>query len=536
MKKIGLIYFFTVWAVAALAQQKRPNMVVIMADDMGFSDIGAYGSEIATPNIDRLAAKGVRLKQFYNTGRCCPTRASLLTGLYAHNTGMGFMTGFDQGVEGYKGDLNKKSVTIAEVLKPAGYATYMSGKWHVSSNIRPKGSKENWPLQRGFDRYFGILQGSASYFTPKTLTTGNKLIQAGKDFYLTDAIADSASVYINDHAKTRAAQPFFLYVAFTAPHWPLHAKGSDIRKYMTLYEKGWDKLREERYQRQLKLGVLEKNTVMSNREDTVPAWKDIPAKEKPVWIKRMATYAAQIDAMDQGIGRIMQSLKANGFDDNTMIIFMSDNGGCAEYLSSKDASLDALGTDESYESYRGNWANLSNTPFRLYKTRVHEGGIHTPFIVSWPGHTAANGSVLSNSPAHIIDLMPTFIEAAGAVYPKTYKGETIHPLNGLSLLSLFKGEKLQDRILYWEHEGNRALRDGRWKLVSKGSEKAPYTGKWELYDLVDDPTERNNLASQNPQKVKELDALWNKWAQENHVFPVLGTTMKQRGADFPRAH
>ncbi len=533
MKKLAITLFTLLITFTIKAQQSRPNIVVIMADDMGFSDISSYGSEIATPNIDDLSSKGVRLKQFYNTGRCCPTRASLLTGLYPHNTGMGYMTGYDQNVPGYRGDLNKNSITIAEALKPAGYNNYMVGKWHVSSNIRPDGSKENWPLQRGFDRYFGILQGSASYFTPKTLTTGNKLIKASKDFYLTDAIADSASSFIKNHDKKN---PFFMYVAYTAPHWPLHAKEADVKKYMKLYEQGWDELRKQRYAKQIRLGIIDKSTKLSSREDSVKAWAAIPQAEKAVWVKRMAIYAAQVDCMDQGIGRILGSLKESGYADNTMVIFMADNGACAEFLSSKDKSIEKLGTDESYESYRGNWANLSNTPFRLYKTRVQEGGIHTPFIVSWPGHTATSGSILMNSPAHMIDLMPTFLAAAGAKYPTSFKGQNIHPLNGVNLLPAFNGAQLVDRMLYWEHEGNRAIRIKDWKMVSVSSETEAYVGKWELYNLAADRTELNNLALKYPEKVKAYEALWTTWAKANNVFPVMGTNMAQRGKMFERDH
>lgn len=503
-----------------------------MADDMGFSDVGCYGSEISTPNIDRLAENGLRFKQFYNTGRCCPTRASLLTGLYSHNAGMGYMTGYDQNVPGYRGDLNRNCVTVAEALKPAGYKSYVSGKWHVCSNIKPNGSQENWPLQRGFDGYYGILQGSGSYFTPKTLTSGNTRINAGNEYYLTDAITDSAVEFIEKEKK----QPFFLYVAYTAPHWPLHAKEADIKKYMKLYEQGWDKLREERFKKQLKLGILDKSTKLSSRDDSVPAWKDIPQKDRALWVKRMAIYAAQIDCMDQGIGRISETLKKNGLTDNTMVIFLADNGGCAEYVSRSAVTLDKLGTDESFESYRGSWANLSNTPFRLYKTRVHEGGIHTPFIVSWPGHIASKGSVIENKPAHVIDLMPTFLAAAGAEYPSAYMGKKIHGVNGVSLLPVFEGKGIADRILYWEHEGNRAIRVKDWKMVSKSSEKKPYVGPWELYNLAEDKTELNDLASKYPAKVKEMEALWTRWAKENNVFPINGTDMGTRGKMFKREH
>jgi len=534
MKRLALLVLLFAIPFIVNAQQTKPNIIFIMADDMGFSDIGSYGSEILTPNIDRLADKGVRLKQFYNTGRCCPTRASLLTGLYSHNAGMGYMTGFDQGVPGYKGDLNKNNITIAEALKHAGYSSFMCGKWHVCSNIRPKGSQENWPQQRGFERYFGTLNGSGSFFTPKTLTSGNSLLKASKDFYYTDAISDSASTFISDHASKKDKSPFFLYVAYTAPHWPLHAKEKDIEKYIKVYEKGWDVLRKERYKKQLDLGVIDKSFKLSNRDDSIPSWASIPTSERAIWVKRMATYAAQIDCMDQGIGRITETLNKNNLTQNTMIVFMSDNGGCAEYKSTMDPGIDKLGSDESFESYRGNWANLSNTPFRLYKTRVHEGGIHTPFIVSWPGHTAKNGSIIDNEPAHIIDLMPTFLAAAGATYPLTNKGNKIHPFNGQSLLSVFKGEKMPERALYWEHQANRAIRVQDWKMVSKSTEIAPYIGEWELYNLKNDKTELNDLSKQYPEKVKELEKMWTKWANENNVFPINGTDLTLRRTQFER--
>lgn len=534
MKKQLLLLLFLLSQSLAFAQKTKPNIVFIMADDLGFSDIGAYGAEIKTPYLDSLAGAGVRLKQFYNTGRCCPSRASLLTGMYSHNTGMGYMNGFDQGTPGYKGDLSRNTMTIAEALKQVGYASYMSGKWHVATETKPKGPQDNWPMQRGFDRYFGTLIGSGSFYTPKSLTSGNTPVKPKKDFYLTDAIADSAAVFINDHAAKRAGNPFFLYVAFTAPHWPLHAKEQDIKKYMQLYEKGWDALRAERYKKQLELGVIDRTYRLTDRHDSIPAWKDIPMHERAIWVKRMAIYAAQIDCMDQGIGRIMQALKKNGFSENTMVVFMADNGGCAEFLSSMDTTLSTLGTDSSYESYRGNWANLSNTPFRLFKTRLHEGGIHTPFIISWPGHMAKQGTIVENAPAHIIDLMPTFLDAAGLAYPKIFNKQPTKSLNGVSLVSVFKGEKLPSRTLYWEHQANRAIRMNDWKLVSMSTEESPYIGPWELYDLKTDKTERTNLALKYPDKVKELEAAWNRWATENNVFPLNGKDLKLRGLEFKR--
>ncbi|MBK7099652.1 MAG: arylsulfatase [Sphingobacteriales bacterium] len=533
-QKIGLFVIFSLFAYGLKAQTK-PNIVLILADDMGYSDIGCYGGEIETPHIDRLATNGVRLLEFYNTGRCCPTRASLLTGQYPHNTGIGYMTGFDQNVYGYKGDLNKNGLTIAEALKPAGYTSFVSGKWHVCSNIQPEGNQSNWPMQRGFDGFFGILQGSASYFNPATLTIGNDLTKATRNFYLTDAISDSATAFINQQADNK--NPFFLYVAYNAPHWPLHAKKNDIQKYMKLYEQGWDKLREERYKRQLKMGIIDPKTVLSPK-DTVPAWNDIPEQDKKMWIKRMAIYAAQIDCMDQGIGRITDALNSNGLSENTMIIFMSDNGACAEYVSraKKPHLLETEGTENSFDSYRGYWANLSNTPFRLYKTRVHEGGIHTPFIISWPGHTTTNGSILDNQPVHVIDLLPTFLAAGGIKYPTNFKGNPLNPLNGIDISKVFLGKKTERNTLYWEHEGNRAIRDGKWKLVSKSKAEIPYESDWELYDLSADKTELHNLMAKYPAKAKELESKWLTWANANHVFPLNGTGMQKRAKAFPREH
>ncbi|MGE6221286.1 arylsulfatase [Nubsella zeaxanthinifaciens] len=532
MKKVFLALLML--AFGSAKAQNKPNIVVVLADDMGYSDLSCYGSEIKTPNIDAIAKSGVRLKQFYNTGRCCPTRASLLTGQYAHNTGLGFMTGFDQNSYGYRGEINKNCVTIAEALKPAGYKSYASGKWHVCANIKPKGDKNNWPLQRGFDGYFGILQGSASYFTPKTLTSGNKPLKIEQGFYLTDAIADSAVHFISQQNTKKS--PFFLYVAYTAPHWPLHAKEADVKKYMSVYEKGWDKLREERYERQKKHGLVGDDIKLSPK-DTIPSWDNIPVKDRAMWVKRMAIYAAQVDCMDKGVGRITDMLKKKGLYDNTIVVFMSDNGACAEYLSRSTPALETIGTDDSYESYRGYWANLSNTPYKEYKTRSYEGGIKTSFIVSWPNQIKNTGVILNNNqPAHVIDLMPTFLSVAGVKYPTIYNGNTINKVNGQDILPLLMGKTIPQRTLYWEHEGNMAILDNQWKLVSKSTEELPYQGAWELYNLKNDGSELNNLASKNPQKVKELEAKWIAWAKANNVYPINGTSMKKRGETFAREH
>lgn len=538
MKRSRIIFFLllTVLAGTVNAQnQSRPNILVIMADDMGYSDLGCYGSEISTPNIDQLANSGMRFTQFYNTGRCCPTRATLLTGLYPHMTGLGQMTGFDQKEPGYRGELNNNCVTLAEALKPAGYSPYISGKWHVCTNtVKPDGDIHNWPIQRGFDRFFGILNSSANYFKPDVLISGNEQIQVPENFYITDAITDTAAKYITEHAAQKKSSPFFMYVAFNAPHWPMHAKPKDIEKYMETYKIGWDKLREQRFAKQKQLGLFPAGAKMSDREPEIPAWEDIPEDKKALWVKRMAVYAGAVDCVDQGVGRLIATLKKTGAYNNTLVIFLSDNGGCPENVSRKNKTVEALGTINSFESYRANWANASNTPFRLYKSRVHEGGISAPFIVSWPDQIKKTGGFVT-TPSHLIDLYPTFLSMAGAKYPKNYKGENINPLPGRSLLPLFSGKTLsEERPIYWEHQANRAIRVNNWKLVSKSTEDEPYLGPWELYDLSKDRIESNNLAEKYPEKVKELEAMWNKWAKENNVFPLNGTDVGKRAKQFGR--
>lgn len=507
------------------AAPKRPNIVVMMADDMGFSDIGCYGGEIATPNLDRMARRGVRFTQFYNTARCCPTRAALLTGVYAHQAGVGHMVN-DRGLPGYRGDLNRSCVTIAEALRPAGYRTLMCGKWHVTPL---SDSTHNWPLQRGFDRYYGTLAGAGNYFNPVALIRDNQRIQAeGKDYYYTDALADQAVRYIQEAAAR--TQPFFLYVAFTSPHWPLHALEADIAKQRGRYRHGWDALREERRRRMIAMNLVDSRWPLTPRDPRVPAWKDEPRK---AWQeRRMEVYAAQIARMDQAAGRILAALDGSGAGDDTLVLFLADNGGCAEELagSSKSASIARTtrdgrpvrvgndpavmpGGEDTFQSYGAGWANASNTPFRLYKHWVHEGGIATPLIARWP-RAIRNPGGLTSQPGHVIDLMATCVDAAGAAYPQTYQGNRITPLEGRSLLPVLRGAERQGHPeIFWEHEGNRAVRQGRWKLVSR------HRDQWELYDLEMDRTEMNNLAERQPGKARELMDKYQAWTRRAHVEP-----------------
>ena len=524
-------------------QNKRPNIVLIMADDMGYSDIGCYGGEIRTPNLNALAAGGLRFTQFYNTARCCPTRASLMTGLYPHQAGVGHMME-DKGYDAYRGELNNRCVTIAEVLKQAGYSTYMAGKWHVTKSIKPDGDKHNWPCQRGFDRFFGTIHGAGSYYDPSSLTRDNTQIPPGDGFYYTDAISDNAIKFVREHDSD---SPFFMYVAFTAPHWPMHALPEDIARYKGRYDAGWDALRAERHKRMIEMGIVEKKWEITPRDSSVPPWEE--AQDKAWYQRRMEVYAAMIDRLEQGVGRIIGELKRTGRFENTLIFFLADNGGCAEEYgsagpvkpdSSESAVLKPMGKDElqgrmqplvtrdgrpvrtghgvmpgpadTYIAYGKPWANASNTPFRLYKHWVHEGGISTPLIAHWPAHIKARGK-LRHQPGHLIDIMATCVEVAQAKYLTEYKGHKITPMEGKSLLPAFENKPIEREAIYWEHEGNRAVRRGKWKLVSR------HPGGWELYDLEADRTELVSLAGKYPEKVEQLKAMYESWAARCGVQP-----------------
>lgn len=493
----------------------RPNIVLIMADDMGYSDIGCYGSEVNTPNLDRLAAGGLRFTQFYNAARCCPTRASLLTGLYPHQAGIGHMVG-NRGYPAYQGYLNDHCVTIAEALKTAGYNTLMSGKWHVGER-RP-----HWPVDRGFDKYYGIISGGGNYFDiTKAKAKGVKRTMAVDDkafvpkpgkFYMTDAFSENAVRFIDTYGRMK--EPFFLYLPYTAPHWPLHAWPEDIAKYKGKYLKGWDKLREERYQRMIKMELISSKWKMSPRDTATWPWDD--EKNKELLDLKMAVYAAQIERMDYGIGRVLDKIKEVGAEENTLIMFLADNGGCAEGgpvgFDDRKNGLPPGGVD-SYMSYGLSWANASNTPFRRYKHWVHEGGIATPLIAYWPA-VIKNAGSLTHQTGHIIDIMATCLDVAGIEYPKTYEGRELTPMEGKSLIPIFKGkERDGHEAIYWEHEGNRAVRQGKWKLV------AAHNGPWELYDLEADRTELNNLADKYPQRLEQLKAMYESWANRCGVQP-----------------
>jgi len=490
----------------------RPNIILVMVDDMGFSDVGCYGGEIRTPNIDGLAAGGLRFTQFYNSARCCPTRAALLTGLYPHQAGMGGMVKDPNSAEPgpYQGYLNDKCVTIAEVLRQAGYTTLMSGKWHVGER-RP-----HWPTDRGFDRYFGLISGAANYFDITKTKTAKKTRQMALDdkpytppkenFYMTDAITDNAAEFLDTCG--REDKPFFLYLAYTAPHWPLHALPEDIAKYKGKYLMGWDVLRKQRYARQIRMGIIDKNWPLAPRDDGAVPWETV--KNKELMDLKMAVYAAQIDRVDQGIGKILAKLKAIGKERNTLILFLSDNGGCHETgplgFDRRKNGVPPGGVD-SYMSYGRSWANASNTPFRRFKKWVHEGGIATPLIAYWPAVIKQAASI-TDQVGHIVDVMASCCDIAGVSYPGTYRGREVSPLQGKSLLPIFRGKRRKGHeAIFWEHMGNCAVRRGKWKLVAENN------GKWELYDLKADRTELNNLAGQFPNEVSRLKSAYKNWAK-----------------------
>ena len=522
---------FPAVTLAAAPTPPRPNIVVILADDMGFSDLGCYGGEIPTPHLDALAKNGLRFTQFYNTARCSPTRAALLTGLHPHQAGMGTLAE-DPGkrapanaASGYREVLGRDAVTLAEVLRPAGYRTYLAGMWHLGYH-----GQEKWPLARGFERFYGLISGASSYLAPtepRGLTLDQTPLPApdSKDYYTTDAFTDHALQFL---AAQRDDQPFFLYLAFTAPHWPLHARDEDIRKFVGRYRGGWDRLRAQRFARQRELGVVPAHAQLSPRDDGARAWDSLTAEEQTQLDYRMAVYAAQVHRMDHNVGRLVAQLRARGQLDRTLILFLSDNGGCAEpYIDVGGGAFSAVNQPAAAgaggrnagpngSSYGTGWANASNTPFRRYKSRLHEGGIATPLIAHWPAGLKTTPGATTAAPGYLTDVMPTALELSGAAYPTEFAGHKIQPLVGRSLAPLFRGGELPgDRWLYWEQYNNKAVRHGSWKAVQPAEADSP----WELYNLAADPTELNNLAAAQPEKLRELTAAWDTWARTHRVLP-----------------
>lgn len=497
-----LLFISTLLALGA-GDAPRPNVIVIMADDLGFSDIGCFGGEISTPHLDALAAKGLRLTQFTNTGRCCPTRASLLTGLYSHRAGIGHMVN-DKGHPSYIGRLNERCATIAELLTPAGYDTLMVGKWHVGTD------EAYWPRKRGFTRFYGQPIGGGNYFTRKTDrqfvlddTPYEPAEPEPATYYKTDDYTDFALRFLDE--QRAGGKPFYLHLCYTAPHWPLQAPEADIQRYLDTYRDGWDVIRERRHAKQKQLGLFAGDVVLSPRAPEVTAWTEVPDERRADWIRRMAIHAAMVDIMDRNIGRVVAHLRQTGQLDNTLIVFLSDNGASAEVLDRGEKGA-VIGTRESFAGFSQPWANASNTPFRRWKSIVHEGGICTPFIAHWPKGISP-GRVLPQA-GHVIDLVPTVLDLAGVAYPATLAGRALAPLDGISLRPVFAGEVFPRPSLFWEHEGNRAVRRGDWKLVARHGKE------WELYDLAKDRTELQDLAKEHATVATELAAMWEAWAKD----------------------
>ncbi|MBI1247872.1 sulfatase-like hydrolase/transferase [bacterium] len=518
--------------IGTASADDRPNIVVIMLDDLGYSDLGCYGGEINTPNIDSLASDGIRFTAFYNCARCCPTRAALLTGLYPHQVGL-IRNGRS---------LTKNGVTIAEALKDAGYQTAMAGKWHLSQTSalsdpkkhlawlnhqadfdRPFAPVETYPVNRGFERHFGPIWGVVDYFDPFSLVDGTKIVkEVDEDFYMTDAIADKSVEYIQEMSKKDA--PFFLYTAFTAPHWPLHAKPEDIAKYEKRYNEGWYQLREDRYQRMVEKGLIDPKTFPKpNLQGQGPDWQELSPEQQQHMAQLMAVHAAMVDCVDQGVGRIIAALKATNRFENTLILLLSDNGASPErYLkvgfdrssetrAGKPIQYEGIfepGSETTWGYLGSYWASAANTPFRYWKAQSFEGGAHTPMIAHWPAGLKTKPGSSTDQPGHVIDVMPTCLELAGVSYPAKYQGNDITPVEGKSLAPILQGETRPGHDqLYFEHENGQAIIADGWKLV-KPKQKG---GKWELYHLAEDRTETNNVAAEHPQKVRQLQELWQAW-------------------------
>lgn len=513
----NLLLAAAIGAALPLQAQKsqKPNIILVLVDDLGFSDIGPYGAlDIQTPTLDKLAGEGLRLKEFYNNSICAPTRASLLTGQYQHKAGVGYFN-VNLGLPAYQGFLNKESLTLAEVLKTAGYSTILSGKWHVGDD------KDQWPAQRGFERSFGFIGGASNYYEINDkskpdvpLYRNNEPFYLEKGKYLTDEITNQALGFLDEQNQEK--KPFFLYLAFNAPHWPLQALPEDIAKYKGRYSIGWDSLRVQRYKNAVAKGVVDKSQPIAVHDAALQPYNKLTYDEQQYWQRRQEVYAAMIDHVDQSLGKLLHKLKELKKDDNTLIVFISDNGAqggnSLRLYTSRNAG--PVGSAGSYEVQNSNWSQTGNSPLRNYKGTPYEGGISAPFIAWYPKKIKAN--TIASGTAHLIDLAPTFYQLAGAGYPATFNGITTNQLPGKSLVPLLTGEV--DKVnrpepLFWERGGNRAVRDGKWKLVSP----AETPDKYELYDIEADRGENVDVAAQYPDVVSQLKEKYKKWAEANDV-------------------
>lgn len=538
-------------------KDNRPNILVVLVDDMGFSDLGCMGGEIQTPHIDGLAESGVRFNQFYNCGRSCPTRASLLTGLYPHKAGVGRMAKRTE-FSGYEGSIKKEAATVAELLKDAGYNTGMVGKWHISATEEipehrewlanrlkhdPYVALDTYPTARGFQDFYGVVWGVVNYFNPFSMADGTTPVtDFPEDYYITHALTDTTVNYVRRYAGQD--KPFFIYLAHTAPHWPLHALPEDIEKYKDTYKAGWEAIRNARYERMKKIGLFEGRDNYLSARQFKNIWEENPAQE---WDARaMAVHAAMIDCVDQGIGKVLKALEETGELDNTLIFFMSDNGCSPEspqnMVPGKDDRPDMLkdGSPVAYPKKKevlpgaantmtgiGEvWANVANTPFRYWKSKMYEGGICTPLIVRWGKGLKIKKNSIVSTPGHVVDIMATCLDAAGVSYPESYKGMKTPELDGQSLLPVLKKGERVNRALYFEHMGEKAIQtaDG-WKAVCPANSQ-----KWELYNLNEDRTELNNVALENQGRLKRMSDDFEAWANRSLVYPAPGSGKQKPAA------
>lgn len=486
-------------SVAATHADDRPNIVLVMVDDMGYSDLGCYGSEIDTPNLDQLASDGLRFTQFYNCAKCETTRASLLSGRYHPEVGIAKL---------------ENCVTIAEVLRSAGYNTLMTGKWHLSKN----------PVDRGWERYFGHLSGSTNFFRgDDTFRLDKERFDVPREgFYTTDANTDYAIEFLKE---TPTDKPFFLYIAHNAPHYPLQCPQEEFEKYRGQYQIGWDELRQRRHAKMIEMGIVSKDWPLVPRPDDVPAWDSLSDEQKDRQDLTMAAFAGMIDRVDQNMGRLFDHLREIDRLDNTLILFLSDNGGCPfQRTHQKTLEQNLMPWDpESYWTYDKGWAHACNTPFREYKRDQHEGGIATPLIAHWPTGISDSGR-LTHQPGHIVDIMATCIDLAAADYPSTFAGKPVGPARGLSLRPIFSGEQRppHEELFHTFYGQHNALRMGDWKLVNKDGQK------FELYNLSTDRTELNDLADEIPERFSAMKARWQELADEMGVKPRAPKRKKQQ--------
>lgn len=501
-RKLLIALFFVFQNVCSSFAQNKPNIILILVDDMGYSDLGCTGGEINTPNIDNLAKEGLLFTNFYNTARCSPSRASLLTGMYPHRAGVGHLDR-DLGYPEYQGFVKDNVATMAEVLVENGYQTILSGKWHIGSE------RSQWPDRRGFERFYGTPLGGGLYFYPSNFLNrdvyknGDKIEPNPETFYSTNNFTDEA---INFISESDTQKPFFLYLAYVAPHFPLQAPESDIEKYRGQYLEGYDVIRNRRFAKQKELGLINQNIEIS-ASNYINDWDDV---DQDIEDLKMATYAAQIDILDRNIGKLVDHLKTTGKYENTLIMFMSDNGAASSRVNRGNGEI---GTNESFVAYGRSWANVSNTPYVKYKKQTNEGGVISPLIVHWP-NGIENVNEYKRNAIHIKDIMPTCLEMADITPPTELNGKTLIPMDGKSFLKeIIEDDFEQEAYIYWEHEGNKGVRKGDWKLVQQ------FRRDWELYDLSNDPTELNNVLNENNSVFTDLRDHYNAWVETYKIQP-----------------